>query len=97
MQPAALSQDHVDELLDLIVESAGWDLSAGDFREAVGLLLEDVPGFETAAQDTVDGLAGALWDHYRAGEPGRPAAECAHAPVRPFRPRHDGDAGGAFP
>ena len=35
MQPAALSQDHVDELLDLIVESAGLDLSAVNYQQTV--------------------------------------------------------------
>ena len=60
----SLTADQKQELLQIINEEFGVGMALDDFTEALLSLLEDVAGFETASQRTLNQLTQQLWSQY---------------------------------
>ena len=59
-----LTTEQKQQLVEIISEEFGEGLSEAEFTDALLGLLEDVPGFETAKQSTINKLANQLWSKY---------------------------------
>lgn len=59
-----LTTEQKQQLVEIINEEFGEGLSEAEFTDALLSLLEDVPGFETAKQSTINKLANQLWSKY---------------------------------
>jgi hypothetical protein len=62
MQSLTTEQKH--ELVEIINEEFGTGMTLEDFTDALLGLLEDVPGFETAKESTINNLTQQLWRKY---------------------------------
>ena len=60
----SLTTEQKQQLVEIISEEFGARLSQTEFVEALLGLLDDVPGFETAKQSTINKLATQLWSQY---------------------------------
>lgn len=59
-----LTTEQKQELVEIIKDEYGNALDFDDFTNALLGLLEDVPGFETAQQSTINKLTQQLWRKY---------------------------------
>ncbi|MGA9665935.1 MAG: hypothetical protein WBQ69_05730 [Gallionella sp.] len=59
-----LRNDQKQELVEIIKDEYGNALDFDDFTNALLGLLEDVPGFETAKESTINKLTQLLWSQY---------------------------------
>ena len=59
-----LTAEQKQELVQIINEEFGVGMALEDFTEALLSLLEDVAGFETASQRTLNQLTQQLWSQY---------------------------------
>ncbi len=59
-----LTTEQKQQLVEIISEEFGTGLSEAEFNETLLGLLEDVPGFETAKQTTINKLVNQLWSKY---------------------------------
>lgn len=62
MESLTTEQEH--ELVEIIKEGFGTDMPQDEFSDALLSLLEDIPGFETASQRTINQLTTQLWSQY---------------------------------
>ncbi len=60
----SLTTEQKQELVQIINEEFGVGMTLEDFTEALLSLLEDVAGFETASQRTLNQLTQQLWEQY---------------------------------
>lgn len=60
----SLTTEQKQQLVEIISEEFGTGMSLAEFTEALLGLLEDVPGFETAKQSTINKLTTQLWSNY---------------------------------
>lgn len=60
----SLTTKQKQELVEIINDEYGNALDFDDFTNALLGLLEDVPGFETAKESTIDKLSQQLWSQY---------------------------------
>ena len=60
----SLTAEQKEELVQIINEEFGVGMALEDFTEALLSLLEDVAGFETASQRTLNQLTQQLWSQY---------------------------------
>ena len=60
----SLTAEQKQELVQIINEEFGVGMALEDFTEALLSLLEDVAGFETASQSTLNQLTQQLWEQY---------------------------------
>jgi len=60
----SLTTEQKQQLVEIISEEFGSGMTLAEFTDALLGLLEDVPGFETAKQSTINKLANQLWSKY---------------------------------
>jgi len=60
----SLTNEQKQNLVEIINDEYGNDLDFDDFTNALLGLLEDVPGFETAKESTIDKLTQTLWSQH---------------------------------
>ena len=60
----SLTTEQKQQLVEIINEECGTGLKLAEFTEALLGLLEDVAGFETAKQSTINKLTQQLWSKY---------------------------------
>jgi hypothetical protein len=60
----SLTTEQKQELVEIIKDEYGNALDFDDFTNALLGLLEDVPGFETAKESTINKLTQQLWRKY---------------------------------
>jgi hypothetical protein len=60
----SLTTGQKQELVEIINEEFGTGMTLEDFTNALLGLLEDVPGFETAKESTINKLTQQLWRKY---------------------------------
>jgi len=60
----SLTTEQKQQLVEIIIEEFGTGMKLEDFTDALLGLLEDVPGFETAKQSTINKTTQQLWRKY---------------------------------
>lgn len=60
----SLTTEQKQNLVEIINDEYGDALDFDDFTNALLGLLEDVPGFETAKESTIDKFTKTLWSQY---------------------------------
>jgi hypothetical protein len=60
----SLTTEQKQEMVEIIKEEYGNALDFDEFTNALLGLLEDVPGFETAKESTINNLTQTLWSQY---------------------------------
>jgi hypothetical protein len=60
----SLSTEQKQQLVEIINEGCGTEMSNAEFTDVLLGLLEDVPGFETTKQSTINKLVNQLWSKY---------------------------------
>ena len=60
----SLTTEQKQDLVEIIKDEYGNVLDFDDFTNALLGLLEDVPGFETAKESTINKLSQQLWSQY---------------------------------
>jgi len=60
----SLTTEQKQELVEIIKDEYGNVLDFDDFTNALLGLLEDVPGFETAKESTINNVTQQLWRKY---------------------------------
>ncbi len=59
-----LTTEQKQRLVEILIEEFGTEMKQAEFTDALLGLLEDVPGFETAKQNTINKLTNQLWSKY---------------------------------
>lgn len=62
MKSLTVAQEH--QLIEIITKEFGTGMEQADFADALLGLLEDIPGFETAQQSTINRFINKLWGQY---------------------------------
>jgi hypothetical protein len=60
----SLTTEQKQQLVEIINEELGSGMTLAEFADALLGLLEDMPGFETAKQSTINKLVNQLWSKY---------------------------------
>jgi hypothetical protein len=60
----SLTTEQKQELVEIIIEEFGTGMTLEEFTDALLGLLEDVPGFETTKESTINKLTQQLWRKY---------------------------------
>lgn len=60
----SLTTEQKQQLVEIISEEFGSGMTLAEFTDALLGLLEDMPGYETAKQSTINKLANQLWSNY---------------------------------
>jgi hypothetical protein len=60
----SLTTGQKQEMVEIINEEFGTGMTLEEFTNALLGLLEDVPGFETAEESTINKLSQTLWSQY---------------------------------
>jgi len=60
----SLTTEQKQQLVEIINEEFGTEMNNAEFTDALLGLLEDIPGFETAKQSTINKLVNQLWSKY---------------------------------
>lgn len=60
----SLTTEQKQHLVEIISEEFGTEMNNAEFTDVLLGLLEDVPGFETAKQSTINKLVNQLWSKY---------------------------------
>lgn len=60
----SLTTEQKQQLVDIIIEDFGNEMMQDEFSDVLLGLLEDVPGFETTTQRTINQLTNQLWSQY---------------------------------
>ena len=60
----SLTTEQKQQLVEIINEEFGTEMNNSEFTDALLGLLEDMPGFETAKQSTINKLTNQLWSKY---------------------------------
>ena len=60
----SLTTEQQQQLVEIISEEFGTELNNAEFTDALLGLLEDMPGYETAKQSTINKLVKQLWSNY---------------------------------
>ena len=60
----SLTTEQKQQLVEIINEEFGTEMNKAEFSDALLGLLEDVPGFETAKQSTINKLNQQIWSNY---------------------------------
>ena len=59
----SLTTEQKQQLVEIINEEFGTEMNNAEFTDALLGLLEDMPGFETAKQSTINKLTQQLWSN----------------------------------
>jgi hypothetical protein len=59
-----LTTEQQQNLVEMISDEFGVEMNLTEFTEALLGLLEDIAGFETATQNTINKLTQQLWSQY---------------------------------
>lgn len=59
-----LTTEQKQQLVEIITEEFGTEMNNAEFTDALLGLLEDMPGYETAKQSTINKLVNQLWSKY---------------------------------
>ena len=59
-----LTTEQKQQLVEIINEEFGSGMTLAEFTDALLGLLEDMPGYETAKQSTINKLVNQLWSKY---------------------------------
>jgi hypothetical protein len=60
----SLTTKQKQEMVEIIIEEFGTGMTLDEFTDALLGLLEDVPGFETAKESTINKVTQQLWRKY---------------------------------
>jgi hypothetical protein len=60
----SLTTEQKQQLVEIISEEFGTGMNNAEFTDALLGLLEDMPGYETAKQSTINKLVNQLWSKY---------------------------------
>lgn len=60
----SLTTEQKQQLVEIINEEFGTEMNNTEFTDALLGLLEDMPGYETAKQSTINKLTQQLWSKY---------------------------------
>lgn len=60
----SLTTEQKQQLVEIINEEFGSGMTLAEFTDALLGLLEDMPGYETAKQSTINKLVNQLWSNY---------------------------------
>ena len=60
----SLTTEQKQQLVEIINEEFGTEMNNAEFTDVLLGLLEDMPGFETAKQSTINKLTNQLWSNY---------------------------------
>jgi len=60
----SLTTEQKQQLVEIISEEFGSGMTLAEFTDALLGLLEDMPGYETAKQSTINKLVNQLWSKY---------------------------------
>lgn len=60
----SLTTEQKQQLVDIIIEDFGTEMTQDEFTDVLLGLLEDIPGFENATQRTINQLTNQLWSQY---------------------------------
>ncbi|MDP2025616.1 hypothetical protein [Sulfuriferula sp.] len=60
----SLTTEQKQQLVEIINEEFGSGMTLAEFTDALLGVLEDMPGFETAKQSTINKLVNQLWSKY---------------------------------
>ena len=60
----SLTTEQKQQLVEIISEEFDTEMNNAEFTDALLGLLEDMPGYETAKQNTINKLANQLWSNY---------------------------------
>jgi hypothetical protein len=63
---AALTDDELDRLVEIVIEDFGSDLSRDQFTVVALTQIDDMPGFEVITTKQANRYLAALWRRYRA-------------------------------
>jgi len=63
---AALNDDELDRLVEIVIEDFGSDLPRDQFADVALTLFDDMPGFEVITTKKASRYIAALWRRYRA-------------------------------
>lgn len=59
-----LTKAQEQQLVEILLEDCGSGMEFDDFSDALLGLMEDIAGFETASQSSIDKLVQQLWSKY---------------------------------
>lgn len=60
----SLTTEQKQQLVEIINEEFGTEMNNAEFTNVLLVLLEDMPGYETAKQSTINKLTNQLWSKY---------------------------------
>ena len=60
----SLTTEQKQQLVEIISEEFGSGMTLAEFTDVLLGLLEDMPGYETAKQSTINKLTNQLWSKY---------------------------------
>ena len=60
----SLTNEQKHQLVEIISEEFGTEMNNAEFTDVLLGLLEDMPGYETAKQSTINKLTNQLWSKY---------------------------------
>lgn len=60
----SLTTEQKQQLVEIINEEFGTEMNNAEFTNVLLVLLEDMPGYETAKQSTINKLVKQLWSNY---------------------------------
>ena len=60
----SLTTEQKQQLVEIISEEFGSGMTLAEFTDALLGMLEDMPGYETAKQSTINKLTNQLWSNY---------------------------------
>jgi len=64
IHPESLSDDQLDQLVRFLIDEFGIGLSGDELDESIGLVMENIPGFELVSTQTVHRLVNQIRSRY---------------------------------
>ena len=64
IHPESLSDDQLDELVRFLIDEFGVGLSGDELDESIGLVMENIPGFELVSTQKIHRLVNQIRSRY---------------------------------
>jgi hypothetical protein len=64
IHPESLSDDQLDQLVRFLIDEFGVGLSGDELDESIGLVMENIPGFELVSTQTIHRLVNQIRSRY---------------------------------
>ena len=64
IQPESLSEDQLDQLVRFLIDEFDVGLSRDELDESIGLVMENIPGFELVSTQTIHRLVNQIRSRY---------------------------------